>query len=99
MLFFVKSLHYYSFSFVPHQSVNQGGDQELENLVTKLAILKDLLSSIEKKVHRSLYVDTHMHAHAPLFQAHIKGRHSYEKINVLFSAPALLFKRQQFPFS
>uniref|UniRef100_A0A674B3S5 phosphatidylinositol-3,4,5-trisphosphate 5-phosphatase n=1 Tax=Salmo trutta TaxID=8032 RepID=A0A674B3S5_SALTR len=31
------------------QSVNQGGDQELENLVTKLAILKDLLSSIEKK--------------------------------------------------
>uniref|UniRef100_A0A3B5B2D0 phosphatidylinositol-3,4,5-trisphosphate 5-phosphatase n=1 Tax=Stegastes partitus TaxID=144197 RepID=A0A3B5B2D0_9TELE len=32
------------------QSVNQGGDQELENLVTKLAILKDLLSSIEKKV-------------------------------------------------
>lgn len=35
---------------VLHQSVNQGGDQELENLVTKLAILKDLLSSIEKKV-------------------------------------------------
>ena len=34
-----------------HQSVNLGGDQELENLVTKLAILKDLLSSIEKKVH------------------------------------------------
>lgn len=33
------------------QTVNQGGDQELENLVTKLAILKDLLSSIEKKVH------------------------------------------------
>ena len=31
--------------------MNQGGDQELENLVTKLAILKDLLSSIEKKVH------------------------------------------------
>uniref|UniRef100_A0A8B9GXP9 phosphatidylinositol-3,4,5-trisphosphate 5-phosphatase n=1 Tax=Astyanax mexicanus TaxID=7994 RepID=A0A8B9GXP9_ASTMX len=32
------------------QSVSQGGDQELEHLVTKLAILKDLLSSIEKKV-------------------------------------------------
>lgn len=31
--------------------MNQGGDQELENLVTKLAILKDLLSSIEKKVN------------------------------------------------
>lgn len=37
--------------FLIHQSVNQGGDQELENLVTKLAILKDLLSSIEKKVN------------------------------------------------
>lgn len=37
--------------FIRHQSVNQGGDQELENLVTKLAILKDLLSSIEKKVN------------------------------------------------
>uniref|UniRef100_A0A672GHL7 phosphatidylinositol-3,4,5-trisphosphate 5-phosphatase n=1 Tax=Salarias fasciatus TaxID=181472 RepID=A0A672GHL7_SALFA len=37
------------------QSVNQGGDQELENLVTKLAILKDLLSSIEKKVHTHTY--------------------------------------------
>uniref|UniRef100_A0A3Q1EAI5 phosphatidylinositol-3,4,5-trisphosphate 5-phosphatase n=1 Tax=Acanthochromis polyacanthus TaxID=80966 RepID=A0A3Q1EAI5_9TELE len=36
------------------QSVNQGGDQELENLVTKLAILKDLLSSIEKKVHTDM---------------------------------------------
>uniref|UniRef100_A0A672M7N2 phosphatidylinositol-3,4,5-trisphosphate 5-phosphatase n=1 Tax=Sinocyclocheilus grahami TaxID=75366 RepID=A0A672M7N2_SINGR len=33
------------------QTVSQGGDQELEHLVTKLAILKDLLSSIEKKVH------------------------------------------------
>lgn len=42
-----------------YQSVNQGGDQELENLVTKLAILKDLLSSIEKKVHT--YVGMHTH--------------------------------------
>uniref|UniRef100_A0A674B2L6 phosphatidylinositol-3,4,5-trisphosphate 5-phosphatase n=1 Tax=Salmo trutta TaxID=8032 RepID=A0A674B2L6_SALTR len=45
------------------QSVNQGGDQELENLVTKLAILKDLLSSIEKKVslhtHRHEHTNTH----------------------------------------
>uniref|UniRef100_A0A9J8BJA4 phosphatidylinositol-3,4,5-trisphosphate 5-phosphatase n=1 Tax=Cyprinus carpio carpio TaxID=630221 RepID=A0A9J8BJA4_CYPCA len=31
------------------QTMSQGGDQELEHLVTKLAILKDLLSSIEKK--------------------------------------------------
>ncbi|KAJ7995318.1 hypothetical protein DPEC_G00243310 [Dallia pectoralis] len=36
------------------QSVNQGGDQELENLVTKLAILKDLLSSIEKKALKAV---------------------------------------------
>ncbi|XP_029026997.1 phosphatidylinositol 3,4,5-trisphosphate 5-phosphatase 2A isoform X2 [Betta splendens] len=36
------------------QSVNQGGDQELENLVTKLAVLKDLLSSIEKKALKAL---------------------------------------------
>ncbi|XP_032401272.1 phosphatidylinositol 3,4,5-trisphosphate 5-phosphatase 2A [Xiphophorus hellerii] len=36
------------------QSVNQGGDQELENLVTKLAILRDLLSSIEKKALKAL---------------------------------------------
>ncbi|XP_068172807.1 phosphatidylinositol 3,4,5-trisphosphate 5-phosphatase 2A isoform X4 [Antennarius striatus] len=36
------------------QTVNQGGDQELENLVTKLAILKDLLSSIEKKALKAL---------------------------------------------
>ncbi|XP_053543119.1 phosphatidylinositol 3,4,5-trisphosphate 5-phosphatase 2A isoform X1 [Ictalurus punctatus] len=36
------------------QSVSQGGDQELENLVTKLAILKDLLSSIEKKALKAL---------------------------------------------
>uniref|UniRef100_A0A8C1JW11 phosphatidylinositol-3,4,5-trisphosphate 5-phosphatase n=1 Tax=Cyprinus carpio TaxID=7962 RepID=A0A8C1JW11_CYPCA len=33
------------------QTMSQGGDQELEHLVTKLAILKDLLSSIEKKVN------------------------------------------------
>uniref|UniRef100_A0A673ZFN0 Inositol polyphosphate phosphatase-like 1a n=1 Tax=Salmo trutta TaxID=8032 RepID=A0A673ZFN0_SALTR len=39
------------------QSVNQGGDQELENLVTKLAILKDLLSSIEKKVSLQALLD------------------------------------------
>ncbi|KAL0973484.1 hypothetical protein UPYG_G00204540 [Umbra pygmaea] len=36
------------------QSVHQGGDQELENLVTKLAILKDLLSSIEKKALKAV---------------------------------------------
>uniref|UniRef100_A0A8B9GXX6 phosphatidylinositol-3,4,5-trisphosphate 5-phosphatase n=1 Tax=Astyanax mexicanus TaxID=7994 RepID=A0A8B9GXX6_ASTMX len=36
------------------QSVSQGGDQELEHLVTKLAILKDLLSSIEKKALKAL---------------------------------------------
>uniref|UniRef100_A0A8C1X752 phosphatidylinositol-3,4,5-trisphosphate 5-phosphatase n=1 Tax=Cyprinus carpio TaxID=7962 RepID=A0A8C1X752_CYPCA len=35
------------------QTMSQGGDQELEHLVTKLAILKDLLSSIEKKLNTS----------------------------------------------
>ncbi|ROL54714.1 Phosphatidylinositol 3,4,5-trisphosphate 5-phosphatase 2A [Anabarilius grahami] len=34
--------------------IQQGGDQELEHLVTKLAILKDLLSSIEKKALKAL---------------------------------------------
>uniref|UniRef100_A0A8C9Y3P9 phosphatidylinositol-3,4,5-trisphosphate 5-phosphatase n=1 Tax=Sander lucioperca TaxID=283035 RepID=A0A8C9Y3P9_SANLU len=38
------------------QVLNHGGDQELENLVTKLAILKDLLSSIEKKVKLDVYL-------------------------------------------
>lgn len=48
--------------FFFHQSVNQGGDQELENLVTKLAVLKELLSSIEKKVHvMCRHVQTHTH--------------------------------------
>uniref|UniRef100_A0AAZ3SED3 phosphatidylinositol-3,4,5-trisphosphate 5-phosphatase n=1 Tax=Oncorhynchus tshawytscha TaxID=74940 RepID=A0AAZ3SED3_ONCTS len=42
------------------QSVNQGGDQELENLVTKLAILKDLLSSIEKKVSLRVKLDVYL---------------------------------------
>ncbi|MGH0177713.1 UNVERIFIED_CONTAM: hypothetical protein FKN15_076047 [Acipenser sinensis] len=36
------------------QSGSQGGDQELDNLVTKLSILKDLLSSIEKKALKAL---------------------------------------------
>ncbi|XP_016405484.1 phosphatidylinositol 3,4,5-trisphosphate 5-phosphatase 2A [Sinocyclocheilus rhinocerous] len=36
------------------QTMSQGGDQELEHLVTKLAILKDLLSSIEKKALKAL---------------------------------------------
>uniref|UniRef100_A0A671RAV2 phosphatidylinositol-3,4,5-trisphosphate 5-phosphatase n=1 Tax=Sinocyclocheilus anshuiensis TaxID=1608454 RepID=A0A671RAV2_9TELE len=38
------------------QTMSQGGDQELEHLVTKLAILKDLLSSIEKKVKLDVYL-------------------------------------------
>uniref|UniRef100_A0A8C9SSH5 phosphatidylinositol-3,4,5-trisphosphate 5-phosphatase n=1 Tax=Scleropages formosus TaxID=113540 RepID=A0A8C9SSH5_SCLFO len=38
------------------QSGSQGGDQELEHLVTKLSILKDLLSSIEKKVRQKFFL-------------------------------------------
>uniref|UniRef100_A0AAR2K8U8 phosphatidylinositol-3,4,5-trisphosphate 5-phosphatase n=1 Tax=Pygocentrus nattereri TaxID=42514 RepID=A0AAR2K8U8_PYGNA len=47
------------------QSVSQGGDQELEHLVTKLAILKDLLSSIEKKV----CAHTHVHVKLDVYLA------------------------------
>nr|XP_023648302.1 phosphatidylinositol 3,4,5-trisphosphate 5-phosphatase 2 isoform X1 [Paramormyrops kingsleyae] len=36
------------------QSGSQAGDQELDHLVTKLSILKDLLSSIEKKALKAL---------------------------------------------
>ncbi|XP_069046221.1 phosphatidylinositol 3,4,5-trisphosphate 5-phosphatase 2A isoform X1 [Lepisosteus oculatus] len=36
------------------QSGSQGGDQDLDSLVTKLSILKDLLSSIEKKALKAL---------------------------------------------
>lgn len=32
------------------QTAGQSGEQELENLVLKLSVLKDFLSSIEKKV-------------------------------------------------
>lgn len=57
------------------QSVNQGGDQELENLVTKLAILKDLLSSIEKKALKALQ-DMSLNSPSspiPLFPRHSKA--------------------------
>eukprot|EP00062_Callorhinchus_milii_P025151 gi/632985822/ref/XP_007909897.1/ PREDICTED: phosphatidylinositol 3,4,5-trisphosphate 5-phosphatase 2A-like [Callorhinchus milii] len=36
------------------QASSQGGDQELENLVTKLSVLKDLLSSMERKALKAL---------------------------------------------
>ncbi|XP_013863473.1 phosphatidylinositol 3,4,5-trisphosphate 5-phosphatase 2A isoform X2 [Austrofundulus limnaeus] len=55
------------------QSVNQGGDQELENLVTKLAILKDLLSSIEKKALKALQ---DMSLSSPLSLPLFSTRHS-----------------------
>ena len=71
-LFKQNSSHKFQLSaYFLHQSVNQGGDQELENLVTKLAILKDLLSSIEKKVQAYIqsrvgscsHIHTHTHTH------------------------------------
>ncbi|KAJ3590309.1 hypothetical protein NHX12_008262 [Muraenolepis orangiensis] len=55
------------------QSVNQGGDQELENLVTKLAILKDLLSSIEKKALKALQ---EMSSTSPCSLPPLSTRHS-----------------------
>ncbi|XP_072333576.1 phosphatidylinositol 3,4,5-trisphosphate 5-phosphatase 2A [Scyliorhinus torazame] len=36
------------------QASSQGGDQELENLVVKLSVLKDLLSSMERKALKAL---------------------------------------------
>ncbi|XP_078258097.1 phosphatidylinositol 3,4,5-trisphosphate 5-phosphatase 2A [Rhinoraja longicauda] len=36
------------------QASSQGGDQELENLVMKLSVLKDLLSSMERKALKAL---------------------------------------------
>ncbi|CAF94205.1 unnamed protein product, partial [Tetraodon nigroviridis] len=52
------------------QSVNQGGDQELENLVTKLAILKDLLSSMEKKALKALQDMSLSSSCSPLLSSH-----------------------------
>ncbi|XP_052431656.1 phosphatidylinositol 3,4,5-trisphosphate 5-phosphatase 2A isoform X7 [Carassius gibelio] len=54
------------------QSVSQAGDQELEHLVTKLAILKDLLSSIEKKALKTLQ---DMSSSAPNISPLISIRH------------------------
>uniref|UniRef100_A0A8C9S1G3 phosphatidylinositol-3,4,5-trisphosphate 5-phosphatase n=1 Tax=Scleropages formosus TaxID=113540 RepID=A0A8C9S1G3_SCLFO len=55
------------------QSGSQGGDQELEHLVTKLSILKDLLSSIEKKALKALQ---DMSVPAPSIPALLSTRHS-----------------------
>ncbi|KAJ8256748.1 hypothetical protein COCON_G00189000 [Conger conger] len=55
------------------QSANQGGDQELEHLVTKLAILKDLLSSIEKKALKAVQ---DMSSSSPSIPPQVSMRHS-----------------------
>ncbi|XP_064157731.1 phosphatidylinositol 3,4,5-trisphosphate 5-phosphatase 2A isoform X1 [Anguilla rostrata] len=55
------------------QSANQGGDQELEHLVTKLAILKDLLSSIEKKALKAVQ---DMSSTSPSIPPQLSMRHS-----------------------
>ncbi|KAM8975578.1 phosphatidylinositol 3,4,5-trisphosphate 5-phosphatase 2 [Pelodytes ibericus] len=41
-------------SKILQQAANQTGDQELENLVVKLSVLKDFLSNIEKKALKAL---------------------------------------------
>uniref|UniRef100_A0A8C5EW91 phosphatidylinositol-3,4,5-trisphosphate 5-phosphatase n=1 Tax=Gouania willdenowi TaxID=441366 RepID=A0A8C5EW91_GOUWI len=69
------------------QSVNQGGDQELENLVTKLAILKDLLSSIEKKVHT--------HGVGPI----IPLSHCFVKLDVYLAELTKIGKSQKYTLS
>ncbi|KAJ8410852.1 hypothetical protein AAFF_G00188090 [Aldrovandia affinis] len=55
------------------QSASQGGDQELEHLVTKLAILKDLLSSIEKKALKAVQ---DMSSTSPSIPPQLSMRHS-----------------------
>uniref|UniRef100_A0AAY5EZ54 phosphatidylinositol-3,4,5-trisphosphate 5-phosphatase n=1 Tax=Electrophorus electricus TaxID=8005 RepID=A0AAY5EZ54_ELEEL len=55
------------------QSVSQGGDQELEHLVTKLSILKDLLSSIERKALKALQ---DMSVAVPSIPSQLSPRHS-----------------------
>uniref|UniRef100_A0A6Q2X5T9 phosphatidylinositol-3,4,5-trisphosphate 5-phosphatase n=1 Tax=Esox lucius TaxID=8010 RepID=A0A6Q2X5T9_ESOLU len=61
-------------AFMVSKMIQQGGDQELENLVTKLAILKDLLSSIEKKVTQT-HTHTKREAFCQLLQL-MKNKHS-----------------------
>uniref|UniRef100_A0A6Q2X7Y5 phosphatidylinositol-3,4,5-trisphosphate 5-phosphatase n=1 Tax=Esox lucius TaxID=8010 RepID=A0A6Q2X7Y5_ESOLU len=74
------------------QSVNQGGDQELENLVTKLAILKDLLSSIEKKV-------TQTHTHTAVSCLGVIARSVQVKLDVYLADLTKIGKSQKHSLS
>uniref|UniRef100_A0A6Q2XWV2 phosphatidylinositol-3,4,5-trisphosphate 5-phosphatase n=1 Tax=Esox lucius TaxID=8010 RepID=A0A6Q2XWV2_ESOLU len=73
-------------------SVNQGGDQELENLVTKLAILKDLLSSIEKKV-------TQTHTHTAVSCLGVIARSVQVKLDVYLADLTKIGKSQKHSLS
>ncbi|XP_024863356.1 phosphatidylinositol 3,4,5-trisphosphate 5-phosphatase 2A isoform X2 [Kryptolebias marmoratus] len=86
------------------QSVNQGGDQELENLVTKLAILKDLLSSIEKKALKALQdMSLSSPCSLPLFSTrHSKAIpvHAFEvKLDVYLAELTKIGKSQKYTLS
>uniref|UniRef100_A0A8C6U7A7 phosphatidylinositol-3,4,5-trisphosphate 5-phosphatase n=1 Tax=Neogobius melanostomus TaxID=47308 RepID=A0A8C6U7A7_9GOBI len=74
-------------------SVNQGGDQELENLVTKLAILKDLLSSIEKKVREFLIIGVAINLMVQFICAHL---HCHRVGSCFIFDFCLLQKREAF---
>uniref|UniRef100_A0A8C2ZTL4 phosphatidylinositol-3,4,5-trisphosphate 5-phosphatase n=1 Tax=Cyclopterus lumpus TaxID=8103 RepID=A0A8C2ZTL4_CYCLU len=86
------------------QSVNQGGDQELENLVTKLAILKDLLSSIEKKVHTHIQpcVGQSICCCNPsksIFRQLIKSQRVQNKLGIVFEKEKEKNQRKDFIFA
>uniref|UniRef100_A0A667ZW94 phosphatidylinositol-3,4,5-trisphosphate 5-phosphatase n=1 Tax=Myripristis murdjan TaxID=586833 RepID=A0A667ZW94_9TELE len=81
------------------QSVNQGGDQELENLVTKLAILKDLLSSIEKKVHTFRQVKTQTCLCALSFSLFLFLSFSLVKLDVYLAELTKIGKSQKHTLS
>ncbi|XP_053312578.1 phosphatidylinositol 3,4,5-trisphosphate 5-phosphatase 2 [Spea bombifrons] len=56
-------------SKITQQTANQAGEQELENLVVKLSVLKDFLSNIEKKALKALQDMSNSAQSAPIPQS------------------------------
>uniref|UniRef100_A0A8C5PQA2 phosphatidylinositol-3,4,5-trisphosphate 5-phosphatase n=1 Tax=Leptobrachium leishanense TaxID=445787 RepID=A0A8C5PQA2_9ANUR len=61
-------------SKILQQAANQTGDQELENLVLKLSVLKDFLSNIEKKALKALQDMSNSAQSAPIPQSYKKTK-------------------------
>ncbi|TRY58072.1 hypothetical protein DNTS_022713 [Danionella cerebrum] len=83
------------------QSMSQAGDQELEHLVTKLAILKDLLSSIEKKALKALQeMSSNTPAVPPLLRAKAIPVQTFEvKLDVYLADLTKIGKSQKYSLS